>query len=71
MSKSLNLIDEARAAVAELSGVRKDFGSGKVGSDQAGVWVGLFNSTARIINTAINAEKWLVQQEKNTPKKQS
>lgn len=69
MSEKLDLVKEARAAVSELSQVRKDFSADKAGSDQAGVWVGLFNSTARIINTAINAEKWASQQERNTPKK--
>jgi hypothetical protein len=56
-----NLVDQARTAVTEITSVRKDFGNGKIGSDQASVWVGLFNSTARVLNTAVNIEKWASQ----------
>ena len=60
----LNLVDQARNAVGELSLVRNDFGKGKIGQEQAAVWVGLFNSTARVLNTAVTIEKWNSQLER-------
>jgi hypothetical protein len=52
------LVEQARKTVLEISNVRKEYSHGSIGGEQAKVWVGLFNATARIINAAINAEKF-------------
>ena len=57
-TRSPNLVEESHRAVVEIGAARKEFSSGKMGSDQAATYIGLFNSTARILNTAILAEKW-------------
>lgn len=60
---TVSLVDESHKAVMELAEARKLFATGAIGSEQAASHIGLFNATARVLTTAINAEKWKRQQD--------
>lgn len=59
----VDLVVESHKAVTEIANARTQFAAGKIGSDQAVAHIGLFNATARVLNTAIHAEKWKKQQD--------
>jgi len=61
-NERVDLVTEAHRAVAELGAIRKEFAAGKLGSEQATANIGLYNATARVLNTAINAERWVQKQ---------
>ncbi len=65
----VDLVKFAHKAVSEISDVRADFAAGKLGSDQATANIGLFNASARVLNTAIQAERWEAQKQGNKPAK--
>lgn len=57
-----SLVASASKVVKEIEDTRTGFRTGKLGGEQAKVFIGLFNATARVITTAINAERWARQQ---------
>lgn len=61
---TVDLVEESHKAVTEIAAARERFAAGKIGSDQASAHIGFFNATARVLNTAIHAERWKRQQEK-------
>jgi hypothetical protein len=56
--QKLDLVKESHLAVKEIAEARRLFASGKIGNEQAAAHIGLFNATARVMNCAINAERW-------------
>jgi len=64
----VNLVDEIHKATRELSALRKQFNDDKMDIEKAKQVIGFFNTTTRVINIAINAEKWY-KIKNRTPKK--
>ncbi len=65
----VNLVEESHKSIGEIAEVRSMFNNGRIGKDQASAYIGLFNASARVMNTAIQAERWTDQKNDKSGRK--